>query len=200
VLRPLRHPVRLDGGTACWADRLLAFLFEVALSGACTHGSRACSSCRAGRGYLQRLAVVGSQALPRCRARSRWVGAPSERAAVVWRERSREEPSWHRDRRLRSLRLGRMDVWILLRAAATYLLPLHCGRSGARLLLGIVLVVRPVLDTTTHTYDTTRRLDGCTGIPAVPIENSLLRLSFVVIGAGNAEHARFHPFSPARLS
>jgi hypothetical protein len=61
-------------------------------------------------------------------------------------------------------------------------------------------VVRPVLDTTTHTYDTTRRLDGCTGIPAVPIEHSLLHLSFVVIGAGNAEHARFHPFSPARPS
>jgi hypothetical protein len=32
-----------------------------------------------------------------------------------------------------------MDVWILLRAAATYLLPLHCGRSSARLLLGMVL-------------------------------------------------------------
>ena len=28
---------------------------------------------------------------------------------VVWREQSREEPSWHRDRRVRSLRLGRME-------------------------------------------------------------------------------------------
>jgi len=83
--------------------------------------TRAC--CRAGRGYLQRLAVVGSQALPRCRTRSRWVGAPSEWPAVVWRERSREEPSWHRDRRLRSLRLGRMDSWILLLPCTIALLP-----------------------------------------------------------------------------
>jgi hypothetical protein len=57
---------RWTGGTESWADRLLACCFEMAwVSGA--GWARAC--CRAGRGYLQRLAVVGSQAcqaLARC--------------------------------------------------------------------------------------------------------------------------------------
>ena len=53
---------------------------------------------------------------------------------VVWREQSREEPSWHRDRRVRSLRLGRMEgskvlqyvcSWILLCATVLILLRLQ---------------------------------------------------------------------------
>ena len=54
----------------------------------------------------------------------------------------------------------------------------------------VVLVVPPVLDTTHTTLDTRRVY----WIPALPIEDSRLRLSFVAIAATLLGHARFSPF------